>query len=58
MKDATGKTEEKKEKTKEELLNDFINEKLEEVRNLPTDQIKQKNKIRRSKNTVLQRRNK
>ena len=42
MKDATGKTEEKKEKTKEELLNDFINEKLEEVRNLPTDQIKQK----------------
>ena len=42
MKDATGKVEEKKEKTKEELLNDFINEKLEEVRNLPTDQIKQK----------------
>ena len=42
MKDATGKAEEKKEKTKEELLNDFINEKLEEVRNLPTDQIKQK----------------
>ena len=42
MKDATGKREEKKEKTKEELLNDFINEKLEEVRNLPTDQIKQK----------------
>ena len=42
MKDATGKTDEKKEKTKEELLNDFINEKLEEVRNLPTDQIKQK----------------
>ena len=45
MKDLTGNKKEKKEdeqKTKEQEMNEYIEKKVEEVKNLPVDQIKQK----------------
>ena len=45
MKDLTGKQNEKKEdeqKTKEQEMNEYIEKKIEEVKDLPVDQIKQK----------------
>ena len=45
MKDLTGKKNEKKEdeqKTKEQEMNEYIEKKVEEVKDLPVDQIKQK----------------
>ena len=45
MKDLTGNKKEKKEdeqKTKEQEMNEYIEKKIEEVKDLPVDQIKQK----------------